>query len=67
MTASNSIPFMRGRGGDGDNNNTHDNGEGMVTACRKRCGNGVGMETKTLCGAVMGSKVCPVSFSTNYL
>ena len=54
----NSISFMHGRGGDGDHNNTHGKREGMATACRKRCGNGVGMGTKTHCNGVKSLSPC---------
>ena len=45
----NSIPFMRGRGGDGDNSKTDGSGKRMGTDCKKCCGNRVGMGTKTHC------------------
>ena len=51
--------FHGGWGGDRDNNTRQGNGEGIGTACRNRCGNRMGMGTKTvMCGAVIGSKVC---------
>ena len=53
----NSIPFMRGPGGDGDNNKTDGNGEGM--------GRIVTTKTKTCCaGRQWGQKSVPVSLST---
>jgi len=49
MLMSMNTGSLQGWGEDGDNNDTHGNGEGMGTACRKRCGNRVGMGTKTNC------------------